>query len=317
MKFFVKNLMVFGTFCVALVLLILGVEKSILNNQHHFRLPAKDKYIFLGHSHTQMALNDSLVDSSINLASAGEAYFYTYIKLNKILESNDQQKVVFIAYSNNSIVSEMNGWIWDDIHILDRYRLYSAFTRFNEMKVLYKNNPSTTFICNVKSIVNNFYYIFKLKNISEDNKMGGYIYLVRDKTDSLLQTITKYNEKITEDTTTSVTNIVYLKKIIEVCRAKGVPVFLIRNPLHPAYRRIGNEPRFQKIRKEELGDTELLDFKDFPLQNSDYGDLEHLNYRGAKKYSLFINKLIKEGLLEKKDKQKFIQDQMALEQWEK
>lgn len=304
--------MFFGITCLSLAILILAIEKRILNNQAHFQLPAKDKYIFLGHSHTQMALNDSLVDSSINLASAGEAYFYTYIKLNKILENNTEKKVVFIAYSNNSIVSEMNCWIWDDIHILDRYRLYSAYTHFNEMKVLYENNPTTTFICNVKSIVNNFYYIFNLKNISEDNKMGGYIYLVRDKTDSLLQAISKNHEKVTEDTTISFTNIVYLKKIIDLCKIRDVPVYLIRNPLHSAYRRIGNEARFQKILHNELAGTELLDFKNFPLQDSDYGDLEHLNYRGAKKYSLFINKLLKDGLLEKKDKQKFIQEQMAL-----
>ena len=288
----------------------------ILNKQGHFKLQQKEKYIFLGHSHAQMALNDSLIDSSINLASAGEAYFYTYIKLNKLLENNPERKVIFLEYSNNNIVTEMDNWIWDDIHILDRYRLYSAYTHFDEVRLLYSKNPKTTFLCNVKSMVNNIYYIFNLKNISVDNKMGGYIYLVRDKTDSLLQALSHNHEKTQVDSNISYTNIRYLKKIIDMCRERGVSVYLIRNPLHSKYDRLGNESRYQEILKNQLGSIELLDFKDYPLLNSDFGDLEHLNYRGAKKYSLFVNRLLKAGLLEKKDKEKFIRDQMTLEKWQ-
>jgi hypothetical protein len=39
-------------------------------------------------------------------------------------------------------------------------------------------------------------------------------------------------------------------------------------------------------------------------------------YRGASKYSLFFNKLLKEGLLDSANKQKFINDQMELEKWQ-
>jgi len=316
MKLFIRNLILFASLSLLSGGLILLAERLVLNYQNHFKLAKKDKYIFLGHSHAQMALNDSLIDSSINLASAGEAYFYTYIKLNKILESNPEKKVIFISYSNNNIVSEMNGWIWDDIHILDRYRLYYPYTQFNETKLLYSKNPKTTLLCSVRAIVNNMYYIFNLKNISEHSKMGGYIYLERDKTDSLLKVISKSHEKIVTDTAVSWTNIAYLKKIIEVCRQRSIPVYLIRNPLHPKYQRLGNEFIFQEILHRELTGVELLDFKDYPLKDSEYGDLEHLNYRGARKYSRFIDGLLKKGLLEKENKQKFIEDQMATEQWQ-
>ena len=137
----------------------------------------------------------SLIDSALNLASSGEAYFYTYIKLNKILESNKNDKVVFIEYSNNNIVPEMDDWIWDDIHILERYKLYTAFIRKDELGLLISKNPKSTVLCNIRSIINNAFYILRPKNITTDSMMGGYIHLVRDKTDSLLKAVLKEPQK--------------------------------------------------------------------------------------------------------------------------
>jgi hypothetical protein len=50
----------------------------------------------------------------------------------------------------------------------------------------------------------------------------------------------------------------------------------------------------------------FLDFADFPILNSEFGDLEHLNYRGAAKFSIWFNKLIESGLLQEPNKQLLI-----------
>src|SRR5450755_162919 len=314
MKLFIRNLLFFTFACVFCGLIIILTERLIMNHQGRFKVAKEQKYIFLGHSHAQMAYNDRLIDSSINQACSGEAYFYTYIKLNKMLENNADIKAVFVEYSNNNILPEMNNWIWDDIHVFDRYKLYTAYIHLNELKVLAANNPKATLLCNIKSIVNNIYYILYPKNIRADSMLGGYIYLIRDKTDSILQANVKNPVKSVPDTGISVMNVNYLGKIIDVCRKKGIPVYLVRSPLHPKYPGLENEMIFRKLLKEELAGAEFMDFKDYPLMDSDYGDLEHVNYRGARKYSLFFNRLLKEGLLDKKDKQKFINEQMNAEQ---
>jgi len=318
MKQFIKNVLLFTITCLLLALIIIFIENRIINLQGRFKLANNEKYLFLGHSHAQMAYDDRLIDSSVNQASSGEAYFYTYIKLNKLLESNREIKTVFIEYSNNSISTEMDGWIWDDIHILDRYKVFTAYTHLDELKVLGSKNLKATLQCSLKSIVNNIYYILHPVNITKDSMMGGYIYLVRDKTDSILQAHSKNPATLVSDTNISVLNIDYLQKIIEVCRQKGISVYLIRSPLHPQYPGFSNELKFRNLLKTRLAGAEFLDFKDYPLKNSEYGDLEHVNFRGAKKYSLFFNRLLKEGLLDKPDKQNFINEQMAVErEWEK
>lgn len=51
---------------------------------------------------------------------------------------------------------------------------------------------------------------------------------------------------------------------------------------------------------------EYLDFSKFPLDNSEFGDLEHLNYKGAKVFSNWFAQLLNKGILEKSNKQELI-----------
>ena len=301
----------FAFTCLALFTGIVLIEILILNNKGNFKLTTEQKYIILGHSHAQMDYDDKYIDSSENLASSGEAYFYTYIKLRKILQSNKEKKVLFIEFTNNNIVKEMNNWIWDDMHLFDRYRLYSAYTHLNERKLLYMKNPYTASMCDIKSVVNNVYYIFALKHIASDGKMGGYLKLVRNKTDSLIAANAIHPNPM--DTNISVANVFYLKKIIELCREYGTTVYLIRSPLHAKYEGYGNEFKFRELLNKDFKGVEFLDFANYYVPNSEFGDLEHLNFVGAKKYSLFFNSLIKQGLLDKPDKQKFIDEQLVIE----
>ena len=72
----------------------------------------------------------------------------------------------------------------------------------------------------------------------------------------------------------------------------------------------GNESTFQEIRKARFGKIEFLDFSKFPLKTCEFGDLEHVNQDGAKKFSIWFDQIIKEGLLTQKNKQQFIDSSM-------
>lgn len=134
---------------------------------------------------------------------------------------------------------------------------------------------------------------------------GRYLHLVRDKTDSLLASgydKTKTAFSISEK------NLEYLRKLVDYCRNSRRNVYLLRTPIHSRNPGLKYEDLFQKTRSERFADVEFLDFKDFPLSNSEFGDLEHLNFRGSKKFSLFFNMLLEKGLLSQKEKQPFIEE---------
>ena len=84
-------------------------------------------------------------------------------------------------------------------------------------------------------------------------------------------------------------NIEYLHKMVSYCEKKNVKLYLFRSPMHPIMFNIVNEKLFQNIRKEQFGLLPFLDFHDFPLTNDEFGDFDHLNYKGAKKFSEFFN----------------------------
>ena len=66
----------------------------------------------------------------------------------------------------------------------------------------------------------------------------------------------------------------------------------------------------REILVNNFGDVEVLDFKDYPLPNSCYGDFTHLNYRGAANFSTFFDRLLKGNILGKKGKQLFIDEKI-------
>ena len=50
--------------------------------------------------------------------------------------------------------------------------------------------------------------------------------------------------------------------------------------------------------------------KELSLLNDDYADLEHLNYKGAKKFSLFFDALLKKGLIQSSNPEQMVQDEI-------
>ena len=56
-----------------------------------------------------------------------------------------------------------------------------------------------------------------------------------------------------------------------------------------------DEQKFQSIRKHYFSKIEYIDGIDFPISNEEFGDLEHLNFRGAKKFSIFFNTIVQKN----------------------
>lgn len=309
MKTFIKNVLIFISLYLGIILLTELSTSSIINKYANFKLSSKPKYIILGHSHPECAFNDSLINNFKNLAQSGESYYYTYFKVKKILEQNPSIETIFIEYTNNQINSEMNDWIWDDKHLSNRYTFYSPFISLSNQFILIQNNK--------KGYLNSFSYSIKSKlptiikrDYDYTNKIGGYLYLVRDKTDSLLKyskSLNLKNDILTNNSNNiSDNNLLYLKKTIQLIKNYNKNIFLIRSPQHQKYNGYVNESMYKNILYNRFSDIEYLDFSSFPLSNSEFGDLEHLNHNGAKTFSIWFNKLIEKGLLFEPNKQEFI-----------
>lgn len=75
--------------------------------------------------------------------------------------------------------------------------------------------------------------------------------------------------------------------------------------MHENYVGFNNENLYKSILESRYGDVEYMDFLRFPLSNSEFGDLAQ-NYKGAKVFSEWFDKVLHNGWLEKVNKQDFI-----------
>ena len=305
MKRFLNKILVFCSFfCFLLIFIIVSnyyfSTIKIVNNKH---------LLLIGHSHSECAFNDSLITELANYSRSGESYFYMFFKTKLLLDNNSQIDHVFIEFSNNQIDKHMDDWIWGNTYMIRSFPKYASLMNGVAFKLLWDNNSSCFFQCIVPWLKHDFKMITKGFEYNK-SEIGGYLYLMRDKTDSLLANFSANLQPFDDPRNISVKNIEYLRKIIEYCKRKGVKVFLIRSPLHEKYTGFKNEGIFQNLLIEKFSDVEFLDFSKIPLANSEFGDLEHLNYKGAKIFSIWFASLINNGLLDKFNKQAFINEEI-------
>jgi hypothetical protein len=304
MKQFLKLSISFLIVLFTLIFALVESSEFIVNKNSVFKLNTDTRYLVLGHSHPECAFNDSLIDNFKNLSQSGESYYYTYFKTKKIIQQNPSIETVFIEFTNNQINESMNDWIWKEKSMSYRYPKYSPFMNLSDKGILAKNNLSGYFNSTSLSFKYNFGRI-RNRNFDYSKSVGGYLSLKRDKTDYLVNNMKKNNPK-SEKLGISEYNIKYLTKIIDLCEEHGKKVILIRSPQHSIYSGYSNERLYQKVRNNHFSSIEYLDFSKFPLSNSEFGDLEHLNHKGAKVFSIWFAQLLNMNILEKSNKQEFI-----------
>jgi hypothetical protein len=304
MRKFITHSVIF--ICPILIILLI----IIIANKYFPKINInKNKNILiLGNSHPECAFNDSLIEGTKNYAKSGECYFYTYVKTRLILEHNPQIRYVLIEFGNNQIEKSSDDWIWADFFMSFHFPRNALFMNKDELKLLYLNNYS----CFKKSIIPIFKYSVTMlfKGLNYDKETGGYAYLNNFLTETTLSRIKNSRKQIAVSPEISLYNLLYLEKILNYCKKKNIKVLLIRCPVHEKYPGSYNETKFQVLIKTRFASYEFLDFTKFPLSNNDLADLEHLNHFGATKFSRWFNVQLKNGLLEKSDKQAFINEQI-------
>ncbi len=308
MQQFIKLFILFIFILTTLMVVSIQGLELIVDKESDFKLDSNPKYLVLGHSHPACAFNDSIIKNLKNLSYPRESYFYTYFKTQKTLEQNPSIEVVFIEFTNNQIDSTMNDWIWGDENIGFFYSTYSPFMGISDKMLLAENNISGYYNAVSLSFKHNLLRLIK-RDFLYRREIGGYWYLNKNETDSLAGLIKENNFPIHKNEI-SQTNLNWLSKLIKYCKEKHKRVILIRSPQHEKYSEFPNETIYQEIRKKDFSSTEYLDFSKFPLPNSEFGDLDHLNYKGAIIFSNWFAHLLSENILEKDNKQAFIDEEI-------
>lgn len=291
---FVFFLTIFGIAWV----MVAAIIYTLVDDDVYFRLPAETRSLILGHSQAECAFNDSLIGGCRNFAQSGESYFYTYYKAKRLLEANPQIETVFLSFSNNQVRKAIDGWIYQSTYLNNKGPRYAPFYSIEDRAFLLSINPGGYLKMEGLGLKKNLHFLLLKKpagSYVKKLKWGGYLSLKVNKLDSLaaVRTRTPHNA----DTTVSVYNIRYLKKIIGLCKQHDVRLVLVRSPLHSSFP-AENETQFQAMLQRELKEVPFLDFKDFPLGNEEFADEQHLNRQGAAKFSRYFRSYLSQATVE-------------------
>ncbi|WP_143014054.1 hypothetical protein [Mucilaginibacter pineti] len=268
----------------------------LVNRFSKFSIKKNNTIALFGHSHAECAYNDTLISNLTNLSHSAESYFYTFQKVKKYLPQNPQITTVIIEFSNNQIDTKMDDWTWGYTYMSNMLPQYASFMAPSDLELLAKHNSKYFMNCiGITARIN----LIKVLTFNYDytGKTGGYFKIDGSRQLPASDVTGKTVKFSPKKTTVSITNLQYLRKIIDYCYSMHKSVFLIRSPQHQLYEYRANEAEFELIRKRYFNDVRFLDFNDFPLKNNDFADFGHLNFEGATKFSKYINRFILSGTL--------------------
>lgn len=297
MRTFLLKLILFMIICITLVTGMIFLSDTVINYRRGQLLTLNpDTYlVFAGNSTVECSVDDRLIGHSINIAQAGEAYLYSYAKIKALLEANTHISFVVISYSYADLLIEKEQtWVMDEYFIVEKVRNYNYLLEKHERQFLFKSNPSAYLNGVVKSVIRSIETTAKsFATGGHGNSIpdfGGYKRLDRDKLSQDPGQETGGVEPVKQ----SRTQIRYLRMISELCQQYSVKLVLMNPPKHRSYIESLN-PQIRQLWldvRNSLPSDSLLDLSGFMMPDSCYGDLSHLNYRGARVFSEYLNEIL-------------------------
>jgi hypothetical protein len=254
--------------------------------------------VICGDSHPMCAINDSILNQAVNVSSFSQHYMYTYNILHVLLENNSSIQSVILGTSFHSF-NEYDKYVFDDDYARLLYPNYLPILDMESAKLIISNNYKGFFSTSdeviklmIKSILrsNNSYYNYpfigqyhqsensNLNDTTVSKAINRHFY----KANGVEQGFALYQKK-------------YFDKIVHLCLSKNIKLIIVNTPLSEEY--------YTKVPKKFISNyytiiaglqnkIEFWDYHNYSLQNSCFGDGDHLNSFGANIFSMTIDSLL-------------------------
>ena len=282
MKLFIKKtttflVLIVLTFVLSLtVISVVGSEKIVNKTNVN---------IVLGDSNTECAINDHIINNTVNLSSSGDSYFYQYLKLKKIVSDNIKIDTLYLSFSPHNVYG--NDWLFGESNKIETtFTHYFALMTIDEKLMLIKNKPKAVVFSVFKSPIRSAKLAVNYA-LNKNYNYGGFNDINRNKLDIAIKKINEtYQYK-----PMAIDEVKYLKAIVSFCKTNTIPLVFINTPKRKEILTFNNYRTidFYNFYKTNFSEIPFLDYSGFLLSDNQYGDLTHLNASGAKYFSNYLN----------------------------
>ena len=286
MKRYLIQIVLIGLLFALVIGLVFFIYYHRLYNSS-FKIEDNKNILILGDSYTEHSIDDRIFFRSKNVSAGATSYPFLYLIAKRTLKDNPQIDTLLLSFHSGAVSARIDStWIAGTIFDV-KVRTYICFA---DMKTIIQTKNTDIYLNALKSPKMNSIRLGTLlkKDINAfDLEIGSYVpldsyflekdILLQEKEET--QTLKGFNGI---DTTTI--QYKYLKKIEQLCSDRDVKLILINTPTYQP-EKYHQHSTFDSLRKVYLPDIPFLDFASFLIPDSCFGDIVHLNYKGAEIFS--------------------------------
>ena len=234
--------------------------------------------LFLGNSRIQYGVNDQIIPNTLNVGLNADNYVFSYLKLKLLKRYNPQIDTLILGYDKATLThyfqisdEKFHPFFWDLLDYDDwifflKHDTNIFMSPLNWLKILF---PIKSHFATIKF---------------QELGIGGYYDLYRDK---LAEAIQQYQKSASNINTDELQEF-YLKKIVHFCSSNNIKVIFLNMPSHPITYNLAEDKFLKQYAATHYSEIPYWDYEFIELPDSCYGDLTHINYRGAKSISLML-----------------------------
>ena len=282
---------------VILLPVIMMVTGDMLSGRRIDQLSVEDSYdiVFSGDSHIQSGINPRFIiySNAVNIAKGTEHYQLTYLKTKLFIEKTSFNTLVIdfsphnlSAFTDNALYGETS------MEMLDRY--FSIIDLRTKLKILY-HIPFISMRL-IPRFIEQYIQIIRTDDIFS-LPFYGQFHDSRETNLTDRMIIDAYTEHYVDRDGNiygfSDEQIKYLKKTIDLCREHDIEIIFISPPVYRKYYEMipdtfmkGYE-YYRQYFSEEYN-VHTINMLDFRFPSDYYGDADHLNSRGARWFTEYI-----------------------------
>lgn len=290
MRRFLKRFLFFGSLITVGVMAVLCLTTWWVSSRFDYKIPEGKNILVLGDSHTQCAINPTVFPQALNLSESADTYFYSYVKLKKILEHNKQIDTLIIGYSHNNIAKAQDNWLADEAINGSKLPVYFFLFERSELNDFIGLEP-LQLAKNIPGIIRrNFSHGWRIRQQAPISRFGigdykpiDHVIGAADYTQA--QTIP---EKF--DGQLGSRDIGYLKKIYNRCERRNIKVILLAPPVllskskeNPFY-----AERYETYAQQQLPHATKINYSDLQMPKDYFADAAHLNAKGASRFTAML-----------------------------
>jgi hypothetical protein len=290
MKKFIIQTLIFVALAVVGICGVIGSTYFIMQ-QASFVLPPHKHILALGDSHVKNSIDDNIYTQCTNVGQDATAYLYLYCMLKKIINDNKHIDTVLLTLHSGNISGEER--IFDEILMSDKIPGHFSLLSKEELYIWWRHKSMALMSAVIHSPVENIraiigYLMHRKKFSYRDLYIGGYMEIDRKKLQESIEWYKKTADTVAVlNTDTTTYDREYLLKIVELCKSKNITLILINTPTYKP-EIYGELDKVNAYYRAYLQGVKYLDYSAFPLADSCYSDIGHLNYKGARIFSTYL-----------------------------